>query len=149
MRGGARTNSGPAPDPNALVRERDEGEWTLLPSKGRGEAPMWPLPGLSDREEDLWLTLWAKPQALMWARNGQEIEVALMVRSLAEAEVPESSVALRTLVRQMSDSLGLTTPGMRNNRWRIVVDEVAPRREGSSRPPSRARLSSAADVVSA
>jgi pyruvate/2-oxoglutarate dehydrogenase complex dihydrolipoamide acyltransferase (E2) component len=59
------------------------------------------------------------PQALMWERYGQEIEVALYVRRLAEAEARESSVALSTLVRQLADSLGLSTPGMRANRWRV------------------------------
>lgn len=147
MKGGARTSSGPAPDPNAL--SRDEGEWTLLPAKARGEAPAWPLLEQSEREGVLWAVMWAKPQALMWVRNGQELEVALWVRSFAEAEKSDSTVAVRTLVRQMSDSLGLTTPGMRNNRWKIVADEVAPRREASRRPSSRARLTTAVDVVSA
>lgn len=47
-RGGARVNSGPAPDPNALRRDRkqDRDGWTTLPAKGReGATPPWPLPG--------------------------------------------------------------------------------------------------------
>ena len=154
MRGGARTTSGPAPDPNALARERDEGEWTLLPAHGRGKraAPVWPLPEPQSRELELWRSLWVKPQALMWERNGQEIEVALYVRRLTEAEWADSAVNLSTLVRQMGDSLGLTTPGMRNNRWKIVADEVAPRRvAAATRTASKSRLkvvkdSGAADV---
>lgn len=119
-KGGARTRSGPAPDPQALRRERDAGEWTILPAEGRqGATPEWPLPEQSDREAVLWETLWRKPQALMWERYSQEIEVALYVRRLAEAEKPDASVTLGTLVRQMADSLGLTTPGIRGNRWRI------------------------------
>lgn len=45
-RGGARVNSGPPPDPNALRRDRkqDVAGWTTLPSEGRrGAAPKWPL----------------------------------------------------------------------------------------------------------
>ncbi|MEU1497000.1 hypothetical protein [Streptomyces sp. NPDC005732] len=119
-KGGARSRSGPAPDPNALRRERDAGEWTILPVEGRqGATPDWPLTEQTDREDDLWVGLWEKPQALMWERYGQEIEVALYVRRLAEAEKPEAFVNLGTLVRQMADALGLTTPGMRANRWRI------------------------------
>lgn len=119
-KGGARTRSGPAPDPNALRRERDAGEWTILPAEGReGAAPDWPFEELSIREVALWERLWRMPQALMWERYGQELEVALYVRRLAEAEKPDSAVVLSTLVRQMADSLGLTTPGMRGNRWRI------------------------------
>lgn len=120
MRGGARVRSGPAPDPNALRRDRDEGEWTVLPASGRPDpAPSWPLPTSSDRELELWTDLWSRPQAIVWERQMQVLEVALYVRRLAEAEVPGSSVSLSTLVRQMADSLGLTTPGIRSNKWRI------------------------------
>lgn len=119
-KGGARTRSGPAPDPNALKRERDAGEWTILPAEGReGATPDWPFEEQSVREVVLWERLWRMPQALMWERYGQDFEVALYVRRLAEAERPDSAVVLSTLVRQIADSLGLTTPGMRSNRWRI------------------------------
>ena len=145
-KGGARTRSGPAPDPNALRRERDAGEWTILPAEGRqGATPDWPLTEQSVREAELWESLWRKPQALMWERYGQQFEVALYVRRLAEAEEPGSFVNLSTLVRQMSDSLGLTTPGMRANRWRINAAEEAPvpARAGRSAPArstARSRL---------
>ncbi|MGW0626437.1 hypothetical protein [Streptomyces sp. NPDC002758] len=139
-KGGARARSGPAPDPNALRRERDAGEWTILPAEGRsGAAPEWPLTEQSLREAELWEQLWRKPQALMWERYGQELEVALYVRRLTEAELMDSRVNLSTLVRQMADSLGLTTPGMRANRWRIAADEVAERREASGRQPVKQR----------
>jgi hypothetical protein len=133
---------GPAPDPNALRRDRpsDQGEWTLLPTEGRAEVPGWPLVLVSAREAALWALLWDRPQALMWARNGQELEVALFVRRLAEAEAPGAPVTLSTLVRQMGDSLGLTTPGLRANRWRIVADEPAPFRPAVTSIRSRARL---------
>lgn len=45
-RGGARANSGPPPDPNALRRDRkeDKAGWTILPAEGRtGPLPEWPL----------------------------------------------------------------------------------------------------------
>jgi hypothetical protein len=51
-RGGARVNSGPPPDPNALRRDRpsDVAGWTTLPAEGRTDslgrpkpAPKWPL----------------------------------------------------------------------------------------------------------
>ena len=119
-KGGARTRSGPPPDPEALRRDRDAGEWTILPAEGRqGATPEWPLTRKLRREAVLWERLWAMPQALMWERYGQELEVALYVRRFVEAEARESSVALSTLVRQLADSLGLSTPGMRANRWRI------------------------------
>ncbi|MFG2165531.1 hypothetical protein [Micromonospora chersina] len=99
--------------------------------------------GQADREADLWGRLWAKPQALMWERLGQELEVALYVRNLSLAELPGAPVNLGTLVRQYADSLGLTTPGLRANRWRITRDEVAERRDAPAapaRPSSRSRL---------
>jgi len=45
-KGGARINSGPPPDPNALRRDRpsDRDGWTLLPAGGyAGTVPAWPL----------------------------------------------------------------------------------------------------------
>jgi hypothetical protein len=139
-KGGARPRSGPAPDPTALRRERDAGEWTILPAEGRqGSTPEWPLTEPTDREDQLWTALWLKPQALMWERYGQELEVALYARRLSEAEKRDASVTVGTLVRQMSDSLGLSTPGMRANRWRIAAEEPAP----STPDPDRPRQSSA------
>jgi len=137
-KGGARTTSGPAPDPDALRRDRDAGEWTLLPAEGRkGDLPAWPLVGHSDREAELWSQMWAKPQAFVWERNGQHLEVALMVRNLTMAELPGCPVNLGTLVRQQMDSLGLTTPGLRANRWKITRDEVADRRSAKPAAPAR------------
>lgn len=46
-KGGARVNSGPAPDPDALRRDRasDKAGWKILPADGRkGAVPAWPLP---------------------------------------------------------------------------------------------------------
>lgn len=138
--GGARARSGPAPDPTALRRERDAGEWTILPAEGpQGATPEWPLSEQSLREAELWERLWRMPQALMWERYGQELEVALYVRRFSEAELMDSRVNLSTLVRQMADSLGLTTPGMRANRWRIAQDEVAERRETVGAKPAAKR----------
>lgn len=122
--GGARSRSGPAPDPNALRRERDAGEWTFLPAEGsEGATPEWPMEEQTVRETDVWEHLWRKPQALMWERYGQHFEVALYVRRACEAEKIDAPVALSTLVRQLADSLGLTTPGLRANRWRIERPE--------------------------
>ena len=138
--GGARARSGPAPDPNALRRDRDAGEWTLLPAEGRrGATPEWPLTEQSIREAELWERLWQMPQALMWERYGQELEVALYVRRFSEAELMDSRVNLSTLVRQMADSLGLTTPGMRANRWKVSAEESAERREAPGKKPAGRR----------
>jgi hypothetical protein len=125
--GGARSVSGPPPDPNALRRNRagDAATWTSLPAAGReGDPPDWPLTDLDGRETELWTDLWSRPQAVMWERLSQTYEVAMCVRMLARAEAPRSSVELQKVVRQYFDSLGLTTQGMLRNRWRI--EQAAP-----------------------
>lgn len=140
-KGGARTRSGPAPDPFAPRSRTSADEWTKLPRSGRpGDAPAWPLPRPTQREKALWAKLWARPQAIEWERQGQELEVALYVRRMVEAEQRGSAVNLSTLVRQMADSLGLTTPGLRNNRW-LIVDDAPVEEQPAARPSSRGRLS--------
>lgn len=122
----------------------------MLPAEGReGATPAWPLTEQTIREVELWEALWRKPQALMWERYGQEIEVALYVRRLSEAEELDSRVNLSTLVRQMADSLGLTTPGMRANRWRIAPPEEQAQRpaKASVAAPERASARSRLKVV--
>lgn len=144
-KGGARTNSGPPPDPNALRRDRkSDGEWFVLPAAGRdGDEPAWPLdPEANGRERALWSSLWVKPQAVAWESNGVELEVALYVRRLCEAERPGSATNLSTLVRQLSDSLGLSTVGLRSNRWKIgdATPTAAPKQSRRTSPSARERL---------
>ena len=141
-KGGARATSGPPPDPNALRRDRpsDAAEWVTLPSRREGPTPEWPLSEATSRESELWAEQWSRPQAFMWERNGQQIEVAMFVRALVDAERPGAVVAARTLVRQQMDSLGLSTPGLRSNRWKIAGDEVAARRTQAPRQSARDRL---------
>lgn len=139
-KGGARSRSGPAPDPNALTVV--DGEWVTLPAVGRsGPAPVWPMPSVTDRESEVWSALWSKPQALEWERLGQEHYVALYVRRLVEAEVAGSAVNLSTLVRQMSDELGLTAAGMARNRWKVErVDDKSSDRSARQSTKDRFRV---------
>jgi hypothetical protein len=146
--GGARTVSGPPPDPMALRRDRpgDKAGWTTLPAEGRsGKAPEWPLTPQSDREVELWDKLWTRSQAVMWERLDQGIEVAMFVRKLAEAEQPKASVELQKVVRQYLDSLGLSVQGMLRNRWRLSegagpTTATSPARKVPARKSSRSRL---------
>ena len=143
--GGARARSGPAPDPNALRRDRkDDAGWTTLPASGReGATPSWPLTEVTARETQLWVDFWKRPQAILWERNQQQLEVALLVRRLVEAEERGSSTSLGTLVRQQMDALLLTIPSMLSARVRISTDEVALKRDESvapARPSARDRL---------
>lgn len=156
-RGGARVNSGPAPDPNALRRDRKEDKqgWTLLPAGGReGDAPTWPLAALSfdaesddaalaavtlqERELEIWATVWATPQAVVWERLGWLLEVALYVRLIASAERSADTKSLAE-ARMWSDRLGLNPAAMLRNRWKIADDELAQRR--GSAPGTRPKRS--------
>lgn len=143
--GGARVRSGPAPDPNALRRDREAGQWVTLPAEGRtGPTPEWPLTDPTARELELWQQLWRKPQALLWERNGQHHEVAMYCRRFAAAELPDAPVALGTLVRQMMDSLLLTIPAMRSARVRIAE---AQEQDADATPTRRKRTSSRARLT--
>ncbi|MFJ9027575.1 hypothetical protein ACIRQP_03465 [Streptomyces sp. NPDC102274] len=139
--------SGPAPDPNALRRDRksDQAGWRTLPAEGRADdAPEWPLIEPSERESELWADLWRKPQAVVWEELGQALEVALFVRTLAEAEQGDARVDIKKMVRQYLDSLGLSVQGMLRHRWKIAAAESVPADAAAvpvvRRPSARDRL---------
>jgi hypothetical protein len=139
MARGTSSRSGPAPDPNALRRDRDEAGWLTLPPERKGRTPTWPLSEQTNREATFWKREWRRPQAVMWERHGQQEEVALYVRALAEAEKLDASVASRTLVRQLQESLGISLPGLARNRWRIGEGQPEQKR-ASSGATSRRRF---------
>ncbi|MEU9740924.1 hypothetical protein AB0E12_17260 [Micromonospora chersina] len=117
----------------------------MLPAEGRaGDPPAWPLVAPSSRELDVWRSLWSRPQAVAWQRLGLDVEAALYVRYLTQAELPGAPAALGTLVRQYCDSLGLSVAGLRANRWRIAREETRPT-TSTARPSSRTRLALVAD----
>jgi hypothetical protein len=143
--GGARGNAGRVADPNALRRERsgDSASWTQL-APFDGPAPEWPLSENLEngaREMTIWERLWSRPQASEWSRLGLEDEVALYSRYLAEAEAPDASSAVRTLVKQHQELLGLSTAGLNRLRWQLPAGE-APRAAPVTKrkASSRARL---------
>lgn len=123
--GGARARSGPAPDRNAIRNGRAGADWIRLPASGRkGEPPAFPLPRSTKRERAIWADEWTRPQAIMWEASGQELEVAMYVRTLREAEQPKAAASLRTLLVRMQEHLGLSQPGLARNRW-VIVDDSA------------------------
>ncbi|EFQ84725.1 hypothetical protein HMPREF0063_10066 [Aeromicrobium marinum DSM 15272] len=165
-KGGARVNSGPPPDPNALRRDRpkDKDGWMTLPAKGRrGRVPRFPLlphkaraeqdvgddpdgskltvvraEDLDDRELQLWREAWKTPQAEAWEKFGWHHDVALYIRHLAAAELGDMKAASE--MRQWSDRIGLNPVAMLRLRWRISVDELGARRAAAptgEQPPAR------------
>lgn len=139
--GGSRARSGPAPDPNALRRDRnDDKEWTTLPAEGfQGEVPAWPLASVDGAELDLWETLWRKPQGSMWLKLGLEFEVAAYVRAFLESVEPKATSGLKTAVLRMGAEIGLSTPGMHVLRWKFATDELGERREAAAPQRESAR----------
>lgn len=145
--GGARGRSGPAPDPNALRRDRpgDAEQWLTLPLAGRpGAPPKWPLSTPDKRELELWKSEWRRPQAVIWERNGQQVEVALYVRAVATAEQPRATAAARGLVVRMQETLGISLTGLARNKWRIEskAEQAATARTGQTKRVAPVRKSS-------
>lgn len=140
-KGGARSRSGPPADPDAMRRAGAGGQWETIPSDAKAsKIPEWPLTEATEREMELWDNLWVRPQSVLWERNSQELEVALLCRRLAESEQHESKVALGTLVRQMMDSLLLTIPAMRSARVKIADSGPVSRPAATSRESAKSRM---------
>lgn len=108
-KGGARSRSGPPPDPNALRRSRaSDPAWTKIPASGRGvPAPEWPLVTPSERELELWESWWAKPVAVLW-EDADLHYVAFTVRMFMEAEQPKARTEDRKSLKAMMADLYLT-----------------------------------------
>lgn len=118
----------PKPDPARGVRGRGP---TLLPPEGRlGPPPTWPLPGEpTDAEREVWVQLWASPQAVAWEKLGWTRTVGRYARLLTRAEAPDATPALQAQTTALEDRLGLTPKSMRLLLWQIAVDEVAEKRQ--------------------
>lgn len=142
--GGARSRSGPAPDPNALRRDRkaDQAGWTTLPAEGRqGPPPSWPLDDVpTEREWATWTQFWAKPQAVVWERDQIVEPVAMFVRQYLEGMERKASAENRKTVRMMFADLYLTSDSLARARMRIATDEVEEKRtEKEPTAPKSAR----------
>ena len=173
--GGARRNSGPPPDPNALRRDRkDDAAWVTLPAGGfDGVVPEFPLPravqfdtvfqdgkkvtepdaeetiAVWEAELELWAELWRKPQAAMWSRLSMQYEVAAYVRAFLESVRSDASAGLKTAVLRMAGEIGLSLPGMHSLRWRFSHDEVGEKREEKVQANTPKGVASARDRLRA
>lgn len=77
----------------------------------------------------MWAKLWRKPQAVEWERLDLVFEVAAYTRAALQAVAFDASAGLKTAVLRMSAELGLSTVGMGQLRWRIVLDDVTKKRQ--------------------
>lgn len=128
--GGARNRSGPGADPNSGRSERRGFTLTALPSEGfDGEVPEFPLPSVTDRELEVWASLWSTPQACAWSmQSWRWLNIADLVRLQVRGEALDAPVNIATVVRQLRADLGLTPAGLKENGWAIAVDETASKR---------------------
>ena len=122
-----RARSGPAPDANALRRNRpsDQAGWTHLPNHGLlGDLPTWPIevepPDM--QEEALWNRMWRDyPQAHVWLRQHIEVQVAIYCRTAVFAASKAAKAPILTAFRQQTDLLLLSPLALRSARH--VIDE--------------------------
>lgn len=171
MPSGGHARSGPAPDPNALRRDRkDDAAWVTLPTEPIADVPEFPLSripvydiywedkkrmkefdeaateALWATEVALWAELWRKPQAHMWSRLGLKHEVAAYVRAFVRSVSADGNASDRTAALRMAAEIGLSLPGMHQQRWKFAEDEVAAKRKSTTRRPAK---SSARDRLAA
>lgn len=145
---GARTVSGPPPDPNSR-RQQTKAQasgWIDLPAAGRdGDAPEWPFARVGDGELEAWEVLWALPQAVAWESLAVSTrDVATYVRF---SILGEESKDAANEARQWSDRLGLNPASMLRNRWRIKSDDLADKRTEKAAPTKRRALKVADNAV--
>lgn len=147
---------GPAPDPNALRRDRpsDVAGWTSLPAEGfKGDLPAWPLTTggyVGDIEQDLWALIWRKPQAAMWESLGLRFQVAAYVRAFVlSTDGDDETAGLKAAVLRMEDGLGISAKGLNTLRWKIAPDEVGSRRDAAAPKAKRASARDRLKVLNA
>lgn len=146
-RGGARSRSGPPPDPNSARSEKLGRRFGKLPRAGyTGPVPAWPLSAWSTREKEKWAAAWRTPQAAAWATEPWRHElVAQWVRCAARAEDPKAPAAYVTAMLRLADQIGMTPSGLLLNGWEIeeapasrtaVAEEGVPAARPAMPPPS-------------
>lgn len=151
-RGGARNRSGPGHDPDSNRSDQRGISLTTLPSEGfTGEAPAFPLPApanraVAARECEIWAEAWTTPQAAAWAAaSWRWTIVAEYCRLKATIELtPDIAASFVSQLHRYRDQLGLTPAGLKENGWRIAVDETAVKRTAArktARPSAKQRMS--------
>lgn len=149
MPGGARNRSGPPPDPTSGRSDRRGLKFEALPAEGyRGDPPVFPLPGETVREAEVWTEAWRAPQAVAWAREPWRWStVAMWVRVRVACESPECPSGLLGQLHRFADQIGMTPAGMRDNGWTIAHDVATERRASPPPKPGRSSVKSRLRVV--
>lgn len=143
-RGGARNRSGPQPDPKSGKSESKGLTFDSLPAEGfKGYVPVFPLPDVTAREEELWKRLWKSPQAVAWSREKwRHHSVAMYVRVSVRAEDPEAPAGVLAQLHRFADQIGMTPAGLKENGWTIAAPAARAERKAKrtgSAPQRRLR----------
>jgi hypothetical protein len=92
------------------------------------------------RELALWKWAWQTPQACAWSREPWRwYAVAMWVRTSALCESADATAADKNSLHRFADQIGLTPAGLRENGWKIAVDQVAVKRDEAQTPPVSVR----------
>ncbi|QBI97691.1 terminase small subunit [Gordonia phage Dogfish] len=125
--GGARSRSGPKPQMFSARSDARDVRALKLPVGGyTGDFPPLfdVLPASTEREGQVWASLWRTPQASQWIRESWRWRsIALYVRLSVRAEDPECTAATITAAQRLADQIGMTPAGLKENGWLIVADD--------------------------
>lgn len=114
---------------------------TALPAEGfKGAIPDFPLPDASDRELEVWESLWRTPQACAWSMPSEAWRarsVALYTRTAVRCEDPDAPAALLGQLHRFADQIGMTTAGLAEMGWKVAEDQVAVRAAQRAAEPAR------------
>lgn len=155
-KGGHRLGAGRPPDPSSLNEQirLEKGAIRTLPKECTDPPPKWPLSRPTLREIAVWKVVWAKPQAIVWAEQSSEYQVAIYVRTLVEAEKRGATAAIRNLLLRQENDLMLTQASLLRAGMRIstnpttttTVSASTPAVARRSVPSARGRLRAVEDV---
>ncbi len=159
-RGGARVGAGRPPDPGSLSEaiRIESGAIRTLPKEYTEPPPAWPLSRPTARELTVWKAVWRKAQALVWAEQNSEYQVAMYVRTLVESEKRGATSAIRNLLIRQETSLMLTQAALLSAGFRISIRDTVsttsasiaastPAQAKRSVPSARGRLRAVEDVT--
>jgi hypothetical protein len=160
MTSGGHARSGPAKDPNALRRSRDNFTLRQLPrTPYAGPVPRFPLPPAvvtverSDgkakwkefhpelsherrqREAAIWEWAWTLPQAHVWAQDSWRLlDIAMWVRTQVACEAVDASAADKNSLHRFACKIGMGPDGLKENGWSIAADMTADKRAEGEKP---------------
>lgn len=123
MPSGGHARSGPPADPKSGRSDRRGIAFETLPAAGYdGEVPAFTLPRPLKRELALWEWAWRTPQAAAWAREPWRWHaVAMWVRTAALCEARDAKTSDKSVLRQLTDDIGLSAAGLKYNGWTIAA----------------------------